>query len=99
MGSRLELHTLLTNLGVTAYFQPPLGVDMTYPCIVYRLDDIDTKFANNVPYSLRKRYMLTVIDYDPDTTVPDQVAALPSVSFDRFYTTNNLNHYVFRIYF
>ncbi len=98
MGSRLELHTVLTNLA-TAYFQPPSAVDMTYPCIVYHLDDIDTKFANNAPYSLRKRYILTVIDRDPDTTVSDQVAALPGVSFDRFYTVKNLNHYVFRIYF
>jgi hypothetical protein len=99
MGSRLELHALLTGLSIAAYFQPPLAIDMTYPCIVYRLDDIDTKFANNVPYNIRKRYMLTVIDSDPDTTVPDQVAKLPGVSFDRFYTVNNLNHYVFRIYF
>ncbi len=99
MGSRLELHALLTGLGVAAYFQPPPAVNMTYPCIVYRLDDIDTKFANNAPYSLQKGYMLTVIDLDPDTTVPNQVAALPSVSFDRFYTADNLNHYVFRIYF
>ncbi len=99
MGNRLELHALLTGLDITAYFQPPSAVDMAYPCIVYRLDDIDTKFANNAPYGLQKRYMLTVIDRDPETAIPDQVAALPSVSFDRFYTMDNLNHYVFRIYF
>lgn len=99
MGSRLELHTLLTGLGVVAYFQPPSAFAMAYPCIVYRLDDIDTKFANNVPYNSQKRYMVTVIDPDPETAVPDQLAKLAGVSFDRFYTMDNLNHYVFRIYF
>jgi hypothetical protein len=99
MGSRLELHALLTGLGIAAYFQPPPAVSMTYPCIVYQLDDIDTNFANNIPYTLQKGYKLTVIDRDPDTSVPDDVAKLPGVSFDRFYTADNLNHYAFRIYF
>ena len=99
MGSRLELHTLLTGLVVNAYFQPPPTVSMTYPCIVYQLDDIDTNFANNAPYKLQKGYKLTVIDPDPETAVPDQIAKLPGVSFDRFYTADNLNHYAFRMYF
>jgi hypothetical protein len=99
MGSRLELHTLLTGLGVVAYFQPPPTVDMTYPCIVYQLDDIDTRFANNAPYSLNKEYKITVIDPDPETSIPDQLAVLPGVAFDRFYTADNLNHYAFSINF
>jgi len=99
MASRLELHTLLTGIVPNAYFQPPPSVSMTYPCIVYQLDDIDTDFANNVPYNLQKGYKLTVIDQDPESSIPDEIAKLPQVSFDRFYTADNLNHYVFTIYF
>ena len=99
MGSRLELHTLLTDLGVVAYFQPPPTVSMTYPCIVYQLDDINTRFANNAPYNLKKEYKLTVIDSDPESSIPDQIAALSGASFDRFYTADNLNHYAFSIHF
>ncbi len=97
--SRLGLHTVLTAITPTAYFQPPSGHQMTYPCIVYHLDDIDTDFANNVPYNSQKGYKVTVIDPDPDTAIPDEIAKLPTASFDRFYTADNLNHYVFTIYF
>jgi hypothetical protein len=99
MASRLDLHTLLTGIVPNAYFQPPPSVHMTYPCIVYKLDDIDTDFANNFPYNLQKGYKLTVIDQDPESSIPDEIAKLPQVSFDRFYTADNLNHYVFTIYF
>lgn len=97
--SRLDLHTLLTGIVPDAYFQPPPGVSMTYPCIVYQLDDIDTDFANNAPYNSQKGYKVTIIDPDPDSALPDEVAKLPSSSFDRFYTADNLNHYVFTLYF
>jgi hypothetical protein len=99
MSSRADLHDVLTTIVSNAYFQPPPSISMTYPCIVYQLDDIDTDFANNFPYSLKKGYKLTVIDPNPESTIPDQVAMLPKVSFDRFYTADNLNHYVFTIYF
>lgn len=99
MASRLELHTLLTGIVPNAYFQPPSTVDMSYPCIVYQLDEIGTDFANNVPYNLQKGYKVTVIDPDPDTSIPDEIAKLPTASFDRFYVADNLNHYVFTIYF
>lgn len=101
MGRRLDLQSLLeTLLGSTnVYFQPPNNVQMLYPCIVYKRDDIDTAFADNKPYSLVKRYSLTVIDRDPDSGIHEIVAALPLCLFDRFYTANNLNHDVFVIHY
>ncbi len=101
MAPRSQLQALLADLsGVTAaYFQPPATVKMTYPCIVYRLDDIDTKFANNNPYMHKKRYMVTVIDRDPDSLIPDAVAKLPSCVFLRFYVADQLNHTVYNLYF
>ena len=72
---------------------------MTYPCIVYKRDDINTTFADDIPYILRKRFLVTVIDRDPDSVIPDRVSELPTALFNRSYVANNLNHDVFTIYF
>jgi hypothetical protein len=81
------------------YFQPPENFKIAYPCIVYEQSNIDTRHANNVPYSLTKQYTITVIDKNPDTRIPDKVACLPMCSFDRHFTSDNLHHYVFKIYY
>jgi len=72
---------------------------MKYPCIVYQRDLARTEFAGNLPYSYTKRYQLTVIDPDPDSTIPDKVAKLPMCTLNRFFIADNLNHDVFEIYF
>lgn len=101
MGSRRDLDTLLRSiLGSTnTYFQPPESVKMDYPCIVYKLSDIDTTFANNQPYSFGTKYSVTVIEKSADMTIVDKVKALPMCTFDRPYVANNLNHYSFNLYF
>lgn len=97
---RQSLQTLLeTTLGSSnVYFQPPPSIQMKYPAIVYNRDDVDTKYAGNLPYSTRKRYELTVISSNPDSQIPDKVAKLPMTSFVRFFSANGLNHDVFTIY-
>jgi hypothetical protein len=99
MGSRLSLHTVLKSILTNVYFQPPPSLTMSYPCIVYERSNIDTKFADNNPYSLETRYMVTVIDPNPDSTSPMKIAALPKCNFDRHFTADNLNHDVFSLYY
>jgi len=72
---------------------------MVYPCIVYKRDFALTYFADDKPYQNRKRYQVIVIDRDPDSDIPDRIAALPLCTFDRFYTADNLNHDVFKLFF
>jgi hypothetical protein len=99
---RLQLHEILETLVPdpdNVYFQPPTNVKMKYPAIVYQRDFAETLFADNSPYRHTKRYMVTVIDQDPDSEIPDKVARLPLCSFNRFYTADNLNHDVFTIFF
>lgn len=81
------------------YFQPPESVKMKYPAIVYVLDDMEHVHADNGVYSFRKRYSVTVIDYDPDSVIVDKVASMATCRFDRFYTSENLNHWVFSLYY
>ena len=80
------------------YFQPPSNVQMTYPAIRYRLMDIDSRHADNIPYILGTQYEIIVIDRDPDSVIAGKVTSLPRCSFNRFYTAENLNHWVFTIY-
>lgn len=101
MAQRLELQAILTEILESAhvYFQPPPSVIMNYPCIVYRRDYELTRFADDKPYSRIKRYQVTVIDRNPDSDIPDKVADLPLCVYERFYTAENLNHDVFKLFF
>lgn len=91
------LETLLGSRNV--YFQPPTNVIMQYPCIVYSRNSVDTKFADNSPYQFTKQYQVTVIDRNPNSGIPDKVAALPLCKFETFFTKDNLNHDVFNLFF
>lgn len=101
MAPRLQLHQILkTILGTdNVYFQPPNGLKMEYPCIRYERDRARTLFADNKPYNHYKCYQITVIDRNPDSLIPDKVAALPLCVHDRFFTADNLNHDVYTLFF
>lgn len=101
MASRLDLQELLETLlgSDKVYFQPPPNIQMVYPALVYKRDEISTEFANNKPYIHSKRYQITCIDRDPDSLIPDKIAALPFCVFANAFTANGLHHTVFTIYF
>lgn len=99
MAPRLELQALLEDIVENVYFQPPTNVQLVYPCIVYERDFADTKFADDKPYSHTVRYMIMVIDRNPDSPILAQVAALPMCVFSRYYSVANLNHNVYNIFF
>lgn len=101
MASREELQTLLENLlgSNSVYFQPPSTVTMTYPAIVYERNTAQTKFADNNPYSSVVRYTVTLIDKNPDSSVLAKIMLLPMCTMNRHFTSNNLNHDVFDLYY
>ena len=98
---RIALGTLLKETsGIDrVYFQPYAGFRLEYPCIIYNRSTSDVDHANNHPYRIDKRYSVTVIDRDPDSPIPDAIERLPRTSFERFFITDQLNHYIFNIYF
>lgn len=101
MNSRLELQAVLEKLlgSRNVYFQPPASVRMKYPAIVYSLDDIDNRAADNIPYLQYNHYQVTVIDRNPDSMHVKNVSKLPMCRFERHYTADNLNHDVFTLCF
>lgn len=72
---------------------------MQYPCIVYQRYSGKTDFADNAPFRHTRRYQVTLIDPNPDSSVYDKIAALPLCLHNRFFIVDDLNHDVFNIYF
>lgn len=100
MSNRQKLSDVLHELlKIKGYFQPPASVKMEYPCFLYSLDDIDAKYADNSVYHHMTKYKVTIIDPDPDSVIHEKMLSLPYVSFDRPYKANNLNHWVYLLYF
>ena len=101
MASRLKLQTMLEELlgSRNVYFQPPLSVKMSYPAIVYSRKLIDNEYADNTVYKQSFAYDLTIIDKNPDSDISMKISKLPKCRFDRHYVSDNLNHYVFTLYF
>lgn len=105
MASRLELHDKLVDILNTraeektrVYYQPPSSVQLQYPAIVYTINDVENRSANNKMYRKLPSYTITLIDKNPDSVYVDKLLELPYCQFDRFYTSDNLNHFVFTIY-
>lgn len=101
MASRLKLQALLEEtLGSrNVYFQPPESIKMNYPAIVYSLDNIENVYADDGVYLSPRVYQITLIDRNPDSDSIGKLASLKSCRFVRHYKSDNLNHYVYRIYF
>lgn len=102
MGSRLDLHeefcTLIDSRNV--YYQPPESVKMNYPGIRYAKTSPNLKRANDEIYHQINRYEVTVIDYDPDSEIPDKILHhFQMCSIDRTYVADNLNHTVLTLYY
>ena len=101
MASRLNLHIILKSIlgSENVYFQPPESIKMKYPAITYALDDIRSSHADNGVYSSRKKYTATLLDSNPDSQYVDMLAAMPTCQFERHYTSDNLNHWLFSFYY
>lgn len=99
---RLYFHKLFKAIpGVTeVYYQPPSSIQMHYPCIVYSWDRNYDKRADDILYSSRRGYSLTIIDSNPDSIIPGIFQRnFQQASFERHYVANNLHHWVYNIYF
>lgn len=102
MASRLKLHEefceILENRNV--YYNPPESVKLQYPCIRYSLSGVDQKKANDQSYTRTNRYEVILIDSDPDSKYHDEILTrFKMCSFDRPYKADNLNHFVYTIYY
>jgi hypothetical protein len=96
---REALQLVLEGLTANVYFQPPTNLQIKYPCILYERDAEDVKHANNRTYNRKKRYLVTVIDRDPDSAIPDKVGDLELCRFSRHFIVDGLHHDVYNLYY
>lgn len=97
--SRLDLQKILESIVPNVYFQPPESFRMKYPCIVYEKSDEFKRFADNKQYLKMNAYDVTVITKDPDSPIPDRIGDLEYSVFSRSFVSDNLHHYVYRLYY
>ncbi len=101
MGTRLELQAKLEDLlGCPhVYYQPPESKKIEYPAIIYSKSNISKDNANNTAYHLKIRYSVIVVDKRPDNDIIQQLLTWPYCSYDRHYTSDNLNHDSLTLYY
>lgn len=99
--TRLSLHNLLVEqTGVEhCYYSPPSNLRMHYPCIIYELSGESNIFADDIPYVHARQWAITVVDKDPDSEIPIKLKQLRYCRFDRAFTSENLNHFVFTLFY
>lgn len=101
MDRRQDLQNLLVNIlgSNKVYFQPPPTIHLDYPCIIYERNTADSQFADNNSYLFKFRYKITYIDRSPENNIVKKLARIPMCTYDRFYTSDGLNHDVLNLYY
>lgn len=100
MSNRADLQALFEYIleSPNVYFQPPESKKLEYDCIVYSVSDRRNRHASNNAYKHDIAYEVVVIYKNPDSELPGKIAKLPLCDFSRHYTSDNLNHDVFTLY-
>ena len=104
---RLDLHNKFIEILGTqneresrVYYQPPESVRMKYPAIAYKKDGGRIIHADNRSYLGKQRYLVTVIDANPDSEIASSIlSAFRLVRIARNFTVDNLNHDVLELYY
>jgi hypothetical protein len=96
---RLALHEYLCDIlgSRNCYYSPPTGMEMKYPCMVYNLSGQNNLNADNLKYLSTLVWEITIIDEDPDSSIASKVFGLPKWKFDRSFSSDDLNHFVFTL--
>lgn len=99
MSKREDLQTLFEVIvgSKNVYYQPPEGISIKYPCIVYDRSNIKNTHADNIPYTQVIEYEVTVIDKNPESFIVVEVSKLPTCQYNRGFKSANLNHTVFKL--
>lgn len=98
---RLKLHQELLDLtGLPVYYQPPEGLKMEYPCIVYEYENDKKMRANNRNYIYHDIYNIKYIHRDPDTQLARAIEDhFLYVNRGARYKADNLYHDMFTLYY
>lgn len=99
--NRLALREILSKVMVDCgeepklYYQPPESMRLEYPCMIYHLKDMSSNYADNRPYMKLISFDITYVTRSPSSSVPVAMTDQSLMSFDRYYTADNLHHYAY----
>ena len=99
---RLTLHNRLCNIlgSKNVYYKPPENIKLSYPCIIYDRENIDSKKANDNKYNNRVVYNVTLIYKEAINDLPMKLYnAFALCNHSRSFKADNLNHDVFKLYY
>lgn len=102
MDNRLVLQEKLESIigNTNVYFQPPASIKLTYPCVIYSIGSGDVKHADDKAYRYTHNYEIIFIFKRPTLAIIDQMMEeFQMCKLSRAYSSDNLNHYVFSLYF
>lgn len=102
MNKRLQLHNELIELvgNENVYFQPPASVELSYPCVIYSVGTGYVTRADDMAYNYTNSYEVMFIFKQPNLDIIERVLmTLPMCNVSRVYVADNLNHYVFNLYY
>ena len=96
-----NLREILKNIlgSDEVYFQPPPSVKLKFPCIVVTRESDHVLRADNKRYNATYKYSIQYIRRQYDVDICEKILELPYCSYNRFFTTDGLNHDNFIIYF
>ena len=77
------------------YYQPDATVKLEYPCMVYHLKSMTSRYADDNPYHKIISFDITYITRSPASKVPTRMLDEQMFGFDRYYTSENLHHYAY----
>lgn len=99
--SRVELHHKLEAIlgSENVYFDPPEDFKLKYPCIVYYLEGLFDRPADNVTYHRMHRYNMTFITEDPEDPIAEDLADMRYCNLDRPFTASDMMHFSYTIYY
>ena len=81
------------------FYQPPATVQLSYPCIIYALDDMHTLRADNVNYLITPTYEVTIVSRNANNPfIKKMLLDIPTARFHRRFTADSLYHDVLSIY-
>lgn len=97
---QLDFEKLLRGYCPNIYFQPPPGIKLKYPCVIYNWVGGTKEAANNKGYMYTRQWNVLYITPDVKASTPMRMLQdIATSEFNRTYYTNGLSHTVLNIYY
>ena len=84
-------------VGNNVYCNPRSNLKSQYPCVVYRINDILNKNADDEVYKQNIKYDCTLITKNVNDPLLKDLSKINTFRYSRHYVVDGLHHYAFLI--